>query len=110
MQPLTETVDLGKRNVTVRELSAAEIDAWIGARDLPEYNRIFDSLYSKRLLSGDVVLLCTDLTPDELMTIPPHCLEKVIGKIKSLNTFFVQLLEASASRQQNSGASSGAPA
>jgi hypothetical protein len=106
--PKTDRAALGKLNVTVRELTAAQVDAWLNA-DPQEYPAAFDMMYAKRLLDGDVILTCTDLTPDEMMALPPHCVEQVVAKIRSLNTFFVHLLEESARLRQSNARPSGAP-
>ena len=90
----TEKVDLGKRNVSVRELSPREIDAWLSPTFKgQEYSSVVDHLYGEQLLTGDVILLATDLTPEDLLDIPPHDMEKVVAKIKSLNPFFVRMLD-----------------
>jgi hypothetical protein len=57
----TDKADLGKRNVTVRELTPRELDRWLSPTwSGPEYPRIIDELYAEKLLSGDVILLTTD--------------------------------------------------
>lgn len=89
----TENVPLGKRNVSVRELSPREIDAWLSPSFKgQEYSSVVDHLYGEQLLTGDVILLATDLTPEEILDIPPHAIEPVVAKIKSLNPFFVRML------------------
>lgn len=90
----TDKADLGKRNVTVRELTPRELDRWLSPDwKGPEYPGVIDELYAETLLSGDVILLTTDLGPDELLDIPPHKMDVVCQKIKALNPFFVRMLE-----------------
>lgn len=94
MDPKTEKVDLGKRNVIIRELTPRQLDNWLDPGFKGEgYQAIVDHLYAEKLLSGDVILLATDLTPDDLLDIPPHKMEVICAKIRSLNPFFVRMLE-----------------
>lgn len=108
--PTTETVVLGKLAVTVRELTPAQVDAWLAGKDAPKYPALFDMMYGEKLLTGDVVLACTDLTPKEMMALPPHCVEKIVGKIRCLNTFFVAMLGPGGSLQRKLDAISAASA
>lgn len=101
MNPKTEKIDLGKRNVLIRELTPREIDAWLnGQEERQDYLPIFDVLYDGRLFTGDVVLLATDLTADEIVDIPPHQMEEICRKIRTLNPFFAGLLERTAVRPE----------
>ncbi len=80
--------------MTVRELTPRELDRWLSPTwSGPEYPRIIDELYAEKLLSGDVILLTTDILPDELLDIPPHKMDLVCQKIRALNPFFVRMLE-----------------
>lgn len=91
----TDSVIIGQRNVTIKELTPKDLDQWFGAngkRD--EYPSIFDLMYAEQLLPGDVVLRTTDLSADEMMAIPPHAMEDVVRKIKELNPFFMRMLES----------------
>lgn len=99
MERKTETVNLGKRNVLVRELTPRELDAWLAPNfEGREYPGIVDELYTEKLFSGDVILMTTDIEPDEMLDIPPHKMEIVCQKIKALNPFFVRMLEKSTSQ------------
>jgi hypothetical protein len=90
----TDKVDLGKRNVIARELTPRELDAWLGSGYVgKEYPAIVDQLYGDSLLSGDVILLASDLEPEDLLDIPPHKMELLCQRIKALNPFFVRMLE-----------------
>lgn len=88
----THSMTVGKRAVSVRELTVAEVVGIVeGTADMPE-----GILWLDHMLTGPIdsalTLFCTDLEQEELKIMYPDEAQAVADKVGEMNPFFVRLL------------------
>lgn len=88
---VTREVDVCGTTVTVKELTVAEIRAWLSEPSVPTEEREIDLLTDLMNFDGigmDEIHRFTDLKKDVVETLPPSAIAKIAAVIKELNTVF----------------------
>ena len=88
---VTREVDVCGTTVTVKELTVAEIRAWLSEPSVPTEDREIDLLTDLMNFDGigmDEIHRFTDLKKDVVETLPPSAIAKIAAVIKELNTVF----------------------
>ncbi len=88
---VTREVDVCGTTVTVKELTVAEIRAWLSEPSVPTGEREIDLLTDRMNFDGigmDEIHRFTDLKKDVVETLPPSAIAKIAAVIKELNTVF----------------------
>jgi|JI10StandDraft_1071094.scaffolds.fasta_scaffold316692_2 hypothetical protein len=96
MLSITRELEFGDKKITVRELTVAEVRAWLSEPQDIE-NREFDALTG--LMSFDEIGVndiyrFTDMKPADVEELTPSALKKIAAVVKELNSvFFCEYLQ-----------------
>ncbi len=91
MKVVTREVDVCEMTVTVKELTVAEIRAWLSEPTPTNDDREIDLLTDLMNFDGigmDELHRFTDLKKDMIEQLPPSAISKIAAVIKELNTVF----------------------
>ena len=99
MRGMTKAVQIGDRELVVRELSVAEVRNWIGSLDAKEVDLVDELLIDGVQLSA--VRLMAGISKDEMEEMMPSELDKVVDAAKMVNHRFFSMVDrvVAASRQ-----------
>lgn len=90
MFAITRELEFGNLKVTVKELTVAEVRAWLSEptpTDAPEFD-ILTGLLSFDGIGMEEIHRFTDLKKDQVEQLPPSALKSIAAVIKDLNSVF----------------------
>lgn len=90
MFAVTRELVFGELTVTVKELTVAEVRAWLNEpakADTPEFD-ILTGLMSFDGIGMEEIHRFTDLKKEMVENLPPSCLKQIAAVIKEINTVF----------------------
>ncbi len=97
MYTVTRELDFGDLTVTVKELTVAEVRAWLTAPSPVEPKRfdLFSDLLAFDGIGMEEISRFTNLNTQQVENLPPSAIAKIAAVIKEINSvFFGQYLPA----------------